>query len=104
MSRRTLQTNFVAGLVAGENTHPVAGAGGCSPPRAERILATDTVARLPPVTEGKGYVVYVEFRDTDHFLVSVSLGVARVDHLSHIATAHITKGFDTKVQSLELYT
>jgi hypothetical protein len=45
-------------------------------------------------------VVYVEFRDTDHFLVSVSLSVTRVDHLSRIATAHITKGFDTKVQSL----
>jgi hypothetical protein len=73
MSRRTLQTNFVAGLVASENTHPVAGAGGCSPPRAERMLATDTVARLDPVTEGTGCVVYVEFRDTYHFLVSVSL-------------------------------
>jgi hypothetical protein len=103
MSRRTLQTNFVAGLVAGENTHPVVGAGGqrwLLTPRAERILATDMVARLAPVTEGRSCVVYVEFQDTDHFLVSVSLGLTRIDHLSRIATAHTTKGFDTKVQSL----
>jgi hypothetical protein len=54
MSRRTLQTSYIGDLVATEDTHPVVGAGGqrwLLTPRAERILATDTVARLAPVTE-----------------------------------------------------
>jgi hypothetical protein len=91
MSRRTLQTNFVAGLVAGENTHPVVGADGqrwLLTPRAERILATDTVARLAPVTEGRGCAAYVEFRDTDHFLVSVFRGDPRRPSIAHRHRTH----------------